>query len=385
LPVLGGYRVSQVSGAWGGESMLRRTELAIGEMLFTSRVGHTGYHANPWLMVDDGTAAEEHGEVWSGALAWSGSWRITLSRDPADRAGFTGGSGHDGLTWRLDPGAELETPVFAGVYAPDKWDFNRPFADAGWPGHDDPDRLWIDHVRGVYVPIDRLRADHPRLWVEACAGGGGRADLGMMARADQVWTSDNTDAADRIGIQHGYSQLYPARTMGAWVTDAPNPLTARWLQLRFRFHVAMTGALGLGGDLRTWSDQDLAEAAVPRPAVQNDPAGSARRRTAPARRTRSAVLGSRPSGGDRLATQRGDPVERASATGRPRPVGDSPRRGHRPGPPRSRAHGARVAREVLSPRLHERTGAPGQGRPRAIRRRLVRFPSLGRMTWLGTA
>ena len=115
-----------------------------------------------------------------------------------------------------------------------KWDMNRAFTEAGWPdAGPDASRLWIEHVRGVYGIIDRLRDDHPHLRIQACAGGGGRSDLGMLSRTDEVWISDNTDAADRVAIQHGYSQLYPARTMAAWVTDSPNFLTGRRLPLRF--------------------------------------------------------------------------------------------------------------------------------------------------------
>jgi alpha-galactosidase len=103
-----------------------------------------------------------------------------------------------------------------------KWDANRPFTEAGWPGHADPDRLWIEHTRAVYRIMDRLRADHPGLRIEACAGGGGRADLGILTRTDQVWTSDNTDPVDRIGIQHGFSQLYPAQARrSTWAAGAP--------------------------------------------------------------------------------------------------------------------------------------------------------------------
>jgi alpha-galactosidase len=142
-----------------------------------------------------------------------------------------------------------------------KWDANRPFTEAGWPGHTDPDRLWIEHTRAVYRIMDQLRSDHPGLRIEACAGGGGRADLGILARTDQVWTSDNTDPVDRIGIQYGFSQLYPAQVMGAWVTDSPNLATARRTPLRFRFHVAMAGVLGLGGDLTAWTEEELKEAA----------------------------------------------------------------------------------------------------------------------------
>ena len=45
---------------------------------------------------------------------------------------------------------------------------------------------------------------------ESCAGGGGRVDLGILRRVEQVWTSDNTDAWDRVKIQEGFTQAYPA-------------------------------------------------------------------------------------------------------------------------------------------------------------------------------
>jgi alpha-galactosidase len=142
-----------------------------------------------------------------------------------------------------------------------KWDFNRCFTDAGWPGEPYPQRLWVDHVHALYGLLDRLRAAHPGVAFESCSGGGGRIDLGIMARTDQVWTSDNTDPLDRLAIQHGFSQLHPARAMAAWVTDSPNvQLNGRVSSLRFRFVSAMAGVLGVGGDLAQWSDEELAEA-----------------------------------------------------------------------------------------------------------------------------
>jgi alpha-galactosidase len=432
VPARPDYRISHLVGGWNSEFQLRRTPVPVAETVFTSRRGLTSHHANPWLAVDDGTALEEEGEVWSTALAWSGSWRITLHRDPVGRTTWTGGFGHEGLVWALGPGETLETPIFAGLWTaagfggasrawheyvrshvlpdpaetrpvlynsweatgfdvteagqldlarraselgvelfvmddgwfgarahehaglgdwtpnqdrfpyglgrlsaevhrlgmkfglwvepemvnpdsdlyrahpdwvlhqphrrrtemrhqlvlnlarPDvaewahawldrlvgehgidylKWDANRAFTEAGWPGENDPDRLWIGHTRAVYRIMDRLRADHPALRIEACAGGGGRTDLGILARTDQVWPSDNTDPVDRIRIQDGFSQIYPARVLGAWVTDSPNVTTARRTPLRFRFHVSMAGVLGLGGDLTRWGEQELKESA----------------------------------------------------------------------------------------------------------------------------
>ncbi|GLJ91788.1 alpha-galactosidase [Streptomyces poonensis] len=142
-----------------------------------------------------------------------------------------------------------------------KWDFNRCFTDAGWPGEPYPQKLWVEHVHAFYALLDRLRAAHPKVAFESCSGGGGRIDLGVLSRTDQVWTSDNTDPLDRLAIQHGFSQLHPARVMAAWVTDSPNTqLNGRVSSLRFRFVSAMAGVLGIGGDLAHWSEQELVEA-----------------------------------------------------------------------------------------------------------------------------
>jgi alpha-galactosidase len=433
LPRRGAYRLSHAAGFWSGENQLHRSFPPVGETVFGSRRGITSHQANPWVMVDAGDATETAGEVWSAALAWSGSWRISVQHSPAGRVSVSGGFGHEGVSWRLRPGEEWTTPVFAGLYAADgfggtsrrwhdyvrghvlppgeefrpvlynsweatgfdlsednqkhlasvaaelgvelfvvddgwfggrrgdaaglgdwypspvpfpnglrplvdevhrlgmkfgiwvepemvnpdsdlyrahpdwvlhmpnrrrtelrnqlvlnfarpdvaawahkwldrlvadhgvdflKWDMNRAFTEPGWPGHEDPDRLWIDHTRNVYAVLDRLRADHPGLRIEACSGGGGRTDLGILGRTDQIWTSDNTDPADRLAIQHGFSQLYPARVMAAWVTDSPNIFTRRETPLRFRFHVAMAGALGIGANLLEWTAEDRARAAA---------------------------------------------------------------------------------------------------------------------------
>ncbi|GAB2762624.1 alpha-galactosidase [Streptomyces bullii] len=142
-----------------------------------------------------------------------------------------------------------------------KWDFNRCFTDAGWPGDPYPQRLWVDHVHALYALLDRLREAHPHVAFESCSGGGGRIDLGVLSRTDQVWTSDNTDPLDRLAIQHGFSQIHPARVMAAWVTDSPNAmLNHRASPLRFRFVSAMAGVLGVGGDLTKWTEEELAEA-----------------------------------------------------------------------------------------------------------------------------
>lgn len=79
IPDAEDYRYRALSGAWAEESQLQQGRLPVGELTFTSRQGTTGHHANPWITIDAGDAGEEHGEVWSVALAWSGSWRMTTT------------------------------------------------------------------------------------------------------------------------------------------------------------------------------------------------------------------------------------------------------------------------------------------------------------------
>ncbi len=137
-----------------------------------------------------------------------------------------------------------------------KWDMNR---SASEPGSVVGKAIWQAHVAGVYGIIDRLRAKYPHLTIESCSGGGGRIDLGILGRTDQVWTSDNTDALDRVRIQEGFSLAYPARVMEAWVTHEKNHQTGRFHELGTRFDVAMRGALGIGASLNALDEAELKE------------------------------------------------------------------------------------------------------------------------------
>ncbi|MCW5962871.1 MAG: alpha-galactosidase [Bryobacterales bacterium] len=139
-----------------------------------------------------------------------------------------------------------------------KWDMNRAVSEPGWPGEPLPEQreLWVKYVRNVYEIIDRLRAKHPTLEIESCSGGGGRVDLGILARSDVVWPSDNTEAFDRLRIQEGFTQAYAPQVMSAWVTDVPN-MNRRSVPLKFRFLVAMQGALGIGANLNEWKEEDF--------------------------------------------------------------------------------------------------------------------------------
>ena len=128
-----------------------------------------------------------------------------------------------------------------------KWDANADIANAGSPflGPDRQANLWFDYAAGLCDLLARLRAAHPRLVLQACSSGGGRAEFGSLAFADEFWCSDNTCAQQRVLIQWGLSLFYPACAMAAHVTAVPNRQTRRTASLKYRFDVAFSGRLGL--------------------------------------------------------------------------------------------------------------------------------------------
>ena len=144
-----------------------------------------------------------------------------------------------------------------------KWDMNRPPTERGRPGAGPAGGLDLDaaHVAGYLRVLDHLRAHHPHVTVEGCAGGGGRIEHATLARTDVVWPSDNTAPLDRLAIQYGYLHAHAPHTMSSWVTDAPGIFDPRPRSLAFRFVLAAAGVLGIGADIRHWSPQERAEAA----------------------------------------------------------------------------------------------------------------------------
>ena len=434
LPAGEGYNLTYSTGRWAGEDQLHHEPIHEGQKVLESRKGHTSHNFNPWFMIDAGDAAEEHGSVWFGALAWSGNWRFAIEQTPYRQVRVTGGLNTFDFSYPLKPGESLETPPFYGGYSaagfgavsrmlhkfereqilpggaasrlrpvlynsweattfavneqgqkdlaakaaklgvelfvmddgwfgarnndraglgdwfvnpqkfpqglkglidhvnslgmdfglwvepemvnansdlyrkhPDwvlnfpgrprselrnqmilnlarddvkqylfevldklatennvryfKWDMNRSFTEPGWPetAPADERKLWVAYVRNLYEIIDRLRAKHPKLEIESCSGGGGRIDLGILQRVDEVWPSDNTEAFDRLRIQEGFSYAYTPKIMSAWVTDVPN-MNQRSVSLAYRFLVAMQGALGVGSNLNKFTEQDTATA-----------------------------------------------------------------------------------------------------------------------------
>ena len=113
----GGYTLNYLTGRWAGEWTLNQEPVRHGARVLESRRGSTGHQANPWFAIQAGDPDENHGEVWFGALAWSGSWRIAVEQDQLDAVRVTGGFNPFDFGYVLHPGQSLETPVFYGGYS----------------------------------------------------------------------------------------------------------------------------------------------------------------------------------------------------------------------------------------------------------------------------
>ena len=427
LPNHNPYTLSYFSGKWGADFRLERVPLVPGKHVIESRRGLTGFDSNPFFMLHDTNADEDSGDVYAGALAYSGNWQFVAEKSPHEQTSLLGGISDFDFAWLLKPGESFETPSFVAGYTqgftkashhlhqyqlehilpkpfakkprpvlynswyatffdvridnqlaaariakelgvelfvmddgwfgkrdddkaglgdwyvnkekfpeglgqlirevnalgmdfglwvepemvnqdsdlyrahPDwvyhfktrrhsegrnqlvlnlardevrdyllemldklltdypirflKWDMNRSFSEPGWTDVLGQEKeIWVRHVRAVYFIMDTLRERHPDLMIESCASGGGRVDLGILQRTDQVWMSDNTDPFDDLLMTHTFSHAYALKTRMAWVTDERH--SSAKAALEYRFHVAMLGSMGIGADLPKWSEED---------------------------------------------------------------------------------------------------------------------------------
>ena len=131
-----------------------------------------------------------------------------------------------------------------------KWDMNRYTSDAFSPLLASQGEFFHRYILGLYDILNRIFGVRPHILLESCSSGGNRFDLGMLCFSPQVWSSDDTDAAERLRIQSGLSYLYPLSSMGAHVSAVPNQQTLRQTPLSSRFNVASFGCLGYELDLK---------------------------------------------------------------------------------------------------------------------------------------
>ena len=135
-----------------------------------------------------------------------------------------------------------------------KWDCNSPITNIYSPyAKDKQGQLYINHVRGIYNVLKRIKDRYPDVPMMLCSGGGARCDYEALKYFTEFWCSDNTDPVERIYIQWGFSQFFPAKAMAAHVTGW-NKNTS----VKFRTDVAAMCKIGFDIGLKELSSDELA-------------------------------------------------------------------------------------------------------------------------------
>ena len=142
-----------------------------------------------------------------------------------------------------------------------KWDMNRSITECysvALPA-DRQGEVFHRYILGVYDLYERLTSEFPEVLFESCSSGGGRFDPGMLYYAPQGWTSDDSDAIERLKIQYGTSLCYPISSMGSHVSVIPNHQVFRKTPLHTRANVAYFGTFGYELDLNSLKEEEIAE------------------------------------------------------------------------------------------------------------------------------
>lgn len=144
-----------------------------------------------------------------------------------------------------------------------KWDYNRNFSELYSIAYPASKQMEIAHryILNLYRLLEELTTRFPDVLFESCAGGGGRYDPGMLYYMPQTWTSDDTDALERLKIQYGTSMVYPPASMSCHVSAVPNHQVQRVTSLKTRGIVAMSGNFGYELDITKLSEEECREVA----------------------------------------------------------------------------------------------------------------------------
>ena len=134
-----------------------------------------------------------------------------------------------------------------------KWDCNSPITNIYSPYlKENQGRLYIDHVRGVYNVMRRVAGKYPKTPMMLCSGGGARCDYEALKYFTEFWPSDDTDPVERLYIQWGFSQVFPAKALCAHVTNWDKAAS-----VKFRTDVASMCKLGFDIDLQSLTPDEL--------------------------------------------------------------------------------------------------------------------------------
>ena len=113
----GGYHFSHLSGAWARERHFVTHELTIGTSSIQSRRGASSHQHNPFALLSDGPAHEEHGENFAVNLVYSGNFLIEAEVTQTGRVRLNAGINPFNFAWRLASGARFVSPEVVLAYS----------------------------------------------------------------------------------------------------------------------------------------------------------------------------------------------------------------------------------------------------------------------------
>lgn len=140
-----------------------------------------------------------------------------------------------------------------------KWDYNRVITDAYHSPDLAGDAYSLAYMKALYALFEKILRKYPNLLIESCAAGGGRFDLGMLCYTPQIWTSDMTNAVERVCIQEGTLTGYPQSAISAHIASEICEKTGRRIRLRDRFALALEGVFGIEYDITRCGPEELSE------------------------------------------------------------------------------------------------------------------------------
>lgn len=137
----GAYDLIHFYGRHGMERQFERSLLQHAEHVLQSRRGASGHQQNPFYILADHDAGEDHGDCYGFSLLYSGNFKAETGIDQFQQTRTVLGLSDEFFSWRLLPGEEFDTPEAAICYC------GEGFSELSTQYH----RLIRDHVcRGIW-------------------------------------------------------------------------------------------------------------------------------------------------------------------------------------------------------------------------------------------
>ena len=113
-----GWAVTCFHGAWIREMDRDTVALPAGKFVMESRAGCSSSRMNPFFLLHDPAATEEHGAAWGFNLIYSGNHYEAVEVSAYGKTRVATGMNPHGFRWLLEPGESLEAPEAVMAFSP---------------------------------------------------------------------------------------------------------------------------------------------------------------------------------------------------------------------------------------------------------------------------